>query len=432
MAVESRELVRIKNQKGRKITPDDVMALAILVEEAVRTKGPDFVAAPIVQKLVLRKEGKITPEAIMALIRYIFPREQLRTGESPLALAKNYVEQNRTFKTDRLYAQAKLFMAENPGISYQQTAKKIGIDLASLRRRLRGEGVKKLSSAERGRRVLKGRGDDSAKVSYGTYISKHTFNMLKLIIETNHNDLLKAEREWGEIIKNEKTARLLFRVVFPAYLMESIGLEGCIKRYDAWLDTNPRWTKREKERHLAGKTKQKKDPVSEDVKKERANESSGSYPRGDRVMVFFNRFLESKIKEDNDVGNKKLFLGIAMDILKGENGIGLSERHNLDQLTIIGVRRKIMNYFFEYQNNPGGIANRKKLLTLLNATNFYDTFHDGWVSPEYRDHVTRTNRIVDGIVHSLREPVWASMHKEMKKDYVPEVRKEHKFELKRV
>jgi len=110
-----------------------------------------------------------------------------------------------------------------------------------------------------------------------------------------------------------------------------------------------------------------------------------------------NRAIEEVIRiifpyllEDPFVKNKIKFVEIFSEILAGKSLEGIALEYKISPKTIIGVRRR----FLEYQKNA--IAHSKKnskdtitrkLSRALAETKYYDTFSPNWVPKDLRGHV---------------------------------------------
>lgn len=103
------------------------------------------------------------------------------------------------------------------------------------------------------------------------------------------------------------------------------------------------------------------------------------------LLAIFKRFVDI----DEDVENKTLFLKIAKDILSGKKATFIAFKYHLSELTIIGIRRKLLDCFEEQivENKSTDIEYH------LKNTKFWDTFNEKWTSPKYREYVT--NRGID-------------------------------------
>ncbi len=421
MVEEKEEIPKTQGRK-QQIEAEDIRTLATLVTEAIEIQGYNFIAAQVAEKF-LRLRKIILPQAIVHLLRVVFPREKLLTGANPATLAEEYIKTNRYFRADRLFEEARRVIEENPGILYKDAARMAGIPYMTLMKRLRAEGLGKLSKTEKTLRALTGRGKSTTgKTKYAQYISKETFEKLKAIVERNKGDLTSAEQEWATITGNKPRARDLFKAIFPAYLVEKFGVSGCLEKYSAWLDTGPR-----KSDNRSNKQKLRDKEYAKE-NQDRNNKLRRKRVAKKRARDICIGFLELQLKNDWEIGNKTLFANIAKEIIDGENGVILSEKYGVSQMAIIGVRRKMLNYFSSSHDTLKGRLERGKLLALLSLTDFYATFHDDWLSPEYlpyskyyeTKHIEKENRLV---TTNLSKPVYDATRDSFKPEREIELQK---------
>lgn len=108
-------------------------------------------------------------------------------------------------------------------------------------------------------------------------------------------------------------------------------------------------------------------------------------PAVTELLEILRRFVGA----DKDVLDKELFLNIAREVLLGNKATDIAQRFHVEELAIVGVRRKIDEYKIKAQNRTTVL----KINDLLRRTKWFDTFTPDWTSPELRAMVVRRGQV---------------------------------------
>ncbi len=336
----------VKLESDRVITAAFIRYSAKVFEEMLKTGHPRGIDYHKVVARILEnpKFKDINPATVLRKLITIYPRSNLVNEESPIDLAEEFLSDNPKYLIpEKLELAAKLL--RQPGTTVNSVAKKVSLPNSTLTHYLRQAGLTGLSQAQKGLRIVYGKGKDPNEPNYGHYFSVATVERAaQLLQRVNGNRQQALElfiKEFGT-----SSGQDLINDVFSAYLLQN-GISFCLERYKKWAQT---------------------------YKKVRPSLNEEQLARREILNVI----LQALRKET--IPNSNLFLRIAFEILIGKRAYEIAEEYKISELTIVAIRKRMEDYITDYE------LDRKKLLrSELEKTKWFDSFEEQWVSEPNRD-----------------------------------------------
>lgn len=381
-------------EKRMQLEPSKRVLTAELVETArdliaaklAKTNPPNNAQQLSYRAIAKELETKlgIDAETIRTQLNRIFPRERLAKGKTPQNLAKKFLKEHPAWLVPKKLRDAERILTENPDIPINTLARRVGLSGTTINEHLGKQA--KLSALERGRRVLLGKGRSTQKKKeYVTVFRIWDVERAAAVLEKHGLDRERTVEELAVHIGYPKARRIL-SVVFPLYLVNHVGVKGCVKSFKRWRRSKS--YKKYLEKHRP------------------ADRRKAAIEKAIRLTLLG---IEPKLIEDSSVNNKQLFIQVANEILAGQKASDIAEKHEINEKAVIGVRRRLDIYF-----RSTATTKEHPLWTYIAQTRFYDTFMNDWVSPENRVLVSRSFTITpEGILQPTRPKIEAAFKEAM-------------------
>lgn len=347
--------IPLESLSNRVVSAEHIREIADTLEEIVqkgKLKDTQYttLAEPISKKPLFHRVAFGT---ILRLMLQIFPKYKIQSGKSPKDLAEEFFKQRPKYLIPEKVAQA-IELLKDPKASINGVAKQVGLANTTLTAALKQSGFyKKPTLAERGLRVLQGRGQNPDTLSYKKYFSLETVEITTDALRKNNGNKKGAVKEL--IVKlGERKATELLNTVFPEYLLQN-GIDFCLERYKSWLALKPK--------SVTGPNKEIVEKQKRELQRVQLNKVKNS------AVDILVTILQKRIQK-SDIINQDLFLRIAKDILLGRSATYIGYTHRIPELTVVGVRRRMVSYFETKWSIDAKTKAEPLTAFLLNQTKF--------------------------------------------------------------
>ncbi len=351
---------------GRVVTAALLRETAKQIEIALQTTKPENLNYVNIARNIKNNHNfaDIRENTIRGKVLHLhFPIKKITEGFTPQQLLEKALKDNPRYLYPEKFERA-LKLLNRQGMSINRTAIAVDLPFMTLSAMLKRAGAQKITTAELGLRIAKGKGASLSNKTYNRYFSIETVKIVAEALNRNNLDREKTIAELSNTIGAEKTRKCLV-LVFPQYLLVR-GIDFCVRKYKKWLDTKPKSVNAKNQEVLEQNIKE--------------NEKHNKFGRFVRAIQIITKYVDEKTRTNEEIRNRDLFLKIVREILTGRSAMFIGYYYRIPEEAVIETRKIMIDSFFP---KIGKKEFDPVVKTYLNRTKFYDTLILEWASKRF-------------------------------------------------